>query len=680
MADSDYAALCRQMAIARQRRIDSEAEEALLQAQIAAAGRPRRFANEPNVEDLVVPLPPDPLVVQEYLARNAVVSVLSTPVSRFGLDPVLLDGYFNFDQQDMVKIVANKGVFIVTSMPQSDKTCCLGAGIAAQQKVVSRPQILMSADVAMNIAELQAKLDFTETFGVKFIVIKSEVQIAALKRDMYAFMTGRLVPIVQSLGAQLARVKNFLVENNVRDVTVWSDEPDAMWTNHPESETYTNREAELRDFLGMSPAGFMGDDCMVRKFVMVSATHMSDIHILDILGANPVQIRANPEKLAARGYADTDEILPCGAWLDPATHNKEHMYCMESPDVEDFLADFAADPRPWKFLMVCTTPFVSVDSGSFEVAGYLAQKYPEFYTVVKSAAGIRRFRSYDGDIMDFDMGSSLQKVVNELDARPGGKDVPFVEVTYSMSMRGSSDRGDVRVPTHMICALTAGRSTAEIMQIFMRGGGRSVMQRRANGYPGVKLLTIESDYRVFKGLDDLTVAAAARMPDFTAGEYPHEMREVVGCKRPHCRKKLKMDFKRARYATPNLEPPPVFAIAPVAEPPGTTVAEPLALQQAPIQNVSTRAMVIARNKGDRKALLSGIYELAQGRLDVVVTSQQMKAVPALLDIISRSKSNALAGLVTNGHVLSVKDPANPRRRTGEYTLTEAGRQKVRGEL
>jgi hypothetical protein len=143
MADVDLAALCRQMAIARQRRIDSEAEEALLQAQIAAAGRPRRFANEPNVEDLVVPPPPDPLVVSEFLARNAVVSVLSTPVSRFGLDPVLLDGYFNFDQHDMARIVANKGVFVVTSLPQSDKTCCLGAGIAAQQKVVSRPQILM---------------------------------------------------------------------------------------------------------------------------------------------------------------------------------------------------------------------------------------------------------------------------------------------------------------------------------------------------------------------------------------------------------------------------------------------------------------------------------------------------------------------------------------------------------
>ncbi len=108
MADSDFAALCRQMAIADRREQEARAEAALLRAQIAAAGRPRRFANEPNVEDLVVPPPPDPLVVQEYLARNAVVSVLSTPVSRFGLDPVLLDGYFNFDQQDMVRIVSDR--------------------------------------------------------------------------------------------------------------------------------------------------------------------------------------------------------------------------------------------------------------------------------------------------------------------------------------------------------------------------------------------------------------------------------------------------------------------------------------------------------------------------------------------------------------------------------------------
>jgi hypothetical protein len=596
------------MAIADRREQAARAETALLRAQIAAAGRPRRFANEPNVEDLVVPPPPDPLVVPEYLARNAVVSVLSTPVSRFGLDPVLLDGYFNFDQQDMVRIVSKKGAFVVTSLPQSDKTVCLAVGIAAQQKVVSHPQILMSADVAMNIAELQAKLDFAGVFGVEFIVIKSDAHVARLHRDISstaAFMAGRLVPVVQSSGAQLARLKNFMIKNNVRNVTVWSDEPDAMWTNHPESEIYTNREAELRDFLNMTPAGFMGDDSVVRKFVMVSATHMSDIHILDILGANPVQISANPEKLAARGYADTDEIVPCGAWLDPATHDKEHMYCMKSAEVEDFLADFAADPRPWKFLMVCTTPFVSVDSGSFEVAEFLAQKYPEFYTVVKSAAGIRRFRSVGGDVVDSDLGTSLQKVVNELDAAPGGKDVPFAEVTYSMSMRGSSDRGNVRVPTHMICALTAGRSTAEIMQIFMRGGGRSVTQRRANGYPGVSLLTIESDFKVFKGLDDLTVAAAAQMPNFTAGEYPHELREVVGCKRPHCRKKLKMDFKRARFAAPVQEPEPVLPVAgPSRREVDPTYVPPDAI--AAVEGSVAAKYVSLRTQWER--LLCGIYD------------------------------------------------------------------------
>lgn len=71
MADSDYAALCRQRAIARKRHIDCEAEVALLRAKIAAAGGPRRFANEPNVEDLVVP---PPLVIYYVTSNYANVS------------------------------------------------------------------------------------------------------------------------------------------------------------------------------------------------------------------------------------------------------------------------------------------------------------------------------------------------------------------------------------------------------------------------------------------------------------------------------------------------------------------------------------------------------------------------------------------------------------------------------
>ena len=83
MADVDFEALTRQMAIARQRRMEAEADEAILAAQMAAANRPRRFAFEPNVEDLVAAPPPDPLVVPEFVARNAVISVLSTNVTRF---------------------------------------------------------------------------------------------------------------------------------------------------------------------------------------------------------------------------------------------------------------------------------------------------------------------------------------------------------------------------------------------------------------------------------------------------------------------------------------------------------------------------------------------------------------------------------------------------------------------
>lgn len=187
---------------------------------------------------------------------------------------------------------------------------------------------------------------------------------------------------------------------------------------------------------------------------------------------------------------------------------------------------------------------------------------------------------------------------------------------------------------------------AEIMQIFMRGGGRSVVQRRANGFPGVKLLTIESDYKVFKGLDDMTVAAAAQMPDFTAGEYPHEMREVVGCKRPHCRKKLKMDFKRARYA------------APVKEQPALPVPTPAPRRRGGLSQ--------------KMQLLVLINTMVGGSVDAEFTSVQMRQVPEIDAIQQVSQRRALRALVKDKCVWH----DNTSLHSGIYKLTSFGIEKI----
>lgn len=85
----------------------------------------RRFHFEPNIEEGEVPQE-DPLVITNGArVAHVVTDVLRTAVSRFGLEPCRLDEYVNFLHADVEKVASNKGVFIVTSPPQSDKvrTC-----------------------------------------------------------------------------------------------------------------------------------------------------------------------------------------------------------------------------------------------------------------------------------------------------------------------------------------------------------------------------------------------------------------------------------------------------------------------------------------------------------------------------------------------------------------------------
>ncbi len=200
-----------------------------------------------------------------------------------------------------------------------------------------------------------------------------------------------------------------------------------------------------------------------------------------------------------------DEIQPWHRWMNPATHKKEEEYGINDEVVQEFFENFERDPREWKFMLVCLTPCVSTDAGAYNVAEIVAKKYPGFMVLVKSAEGIRRFRCVQGIVTSALTGYNLQETINGLDTSPGGPRTPVIEVTLAMSMRGSSERSNRRVPTHMICALTAWHSTADVLQIFTRCGGPPSVkdQRRANGYDCVKLLTKERDYDVLKGLDNM---------------------------------------------------------------------------------------------------------------------------------------------------------------------------------
>ena len=88
------------------------------------------------------------------------------------------------------------------------------------------------------------------------------------------------------------------------------------------------------------------------------------------------------------------------------------------------------------------------------------------------------------------------------------------------------------------------------------------------------------------------------------------------------------------------------------------------------------AAVRAARGQDRKTLLSGIYDIASGCLDTVVTTSQIREVRQLQDILARSSRNALTRLTAGGFLEYLRDEARPTRKTGCYRLTSKGREAV----
>lgn len=83
------------------------------------------------------------------------------------------------------------------------------------------------------------------------------------------------------------------------------------------------------------------------------------------------------------------------------------------------------------------------------------------------------------------------------------------------------------------------------------------------------------------------------------------------------------------------------------------------------------AFSFERRGTDRERLLQGVYILANGRTDVVVTVPRMKKDAGVGDILARSGQNALGELAKKRGWLS-----NPFPGSGEWFLTTFGKNRV----
>jgi len=405
---------------------------------------------------------------------------------------------------------------------------------------------------------------------------------------------------------------------------MYLDEIDDVWTNHPDSTTATARERELRTILGMT-GDFMGQGQMTRKVVAVTATQSTNVWLSEVLGVRPNLIIASEEKLRARGYAGPDELIPWRKFLDPSCHNKSDLYCIDSPEFEEYAREFDMETRPYPFMLVTLSSRVGADSGCYDVARTLAGHFPHWFIVTKAAEGVRHFTSEVGHGQLL-LGAFCD-IVNRVDLQPAGPRTKIVAVSFAL--RGSSVRSDLRVVTHQVSALTSGMNSSAFYQNAGRGGGKTIEIRRRHGYLGISHLTFRHDAAIVKQLDSMTATAAANVPGMATAEYAHDHRPVFGEKRPLMRKALKFSNKRIRFADPA---PRVIATESDTSDPNYDPAA---------ASTSSSACPPTMRLGARELLRAKIIEYRARGLTFVGSRRQMAALIGRADIFRKDCLDSL---------------------------------------
>lgn len=121
--------------------------------------------------------------------------------------------------------------------------------------------------------------------------------------------------------------------------------------------------------------------------------------------------------------------------------------------------------------------------------------------------------------------------------------------------------------THVICVPADGMSAANIQQLAMRHGGRTLERRRERGYECVTVLMSRGDWQLVRSLYDLTAellrmcgtGTCEGLGAWKAAQFEPRFRAVVETARKHSEKSVDPDkvIKRLPVAAPAPAAPPV---------------------------------------------------------------------------------------------------------------------------
>lgn len=641
-------------------------------------------------------------VTAGVIFKDVVKHLMDTKIAVFGsVAKQAFKGQIVVDHADFASAILKGNNIVLHAPTQSGKTACAGLAACISRLMKMTCVVVVAASVSSVNQMAKDKMpDILDDFGLDVVRLDAKfirTMTPAQKADV---VTGKLTVVAHWNALEL--VEDLFETLELRKANVVLDESDELITNVAEDPgepvIQTRKEAALARVMDLgavhSVTSLSATQLGWLRFV-ISRGQKIDTYltprpevlkrlkyrgvdaIKPLTGGDgaPVWIPDSGPKPKRRDYADAEShSIAVAAWKDDDMWTAANAYGIRSTEIKELFRSFNASRRSHRFMFLSLGGKV-VDGFRPQAEHVLKVLCPSAKVLMLAGDGVTEFSVIGGEIASERVKlangnlATINQALARYDSTPRSQ---VVVLSQGCSKRGVSLCTFAKSINFAGIYATDGFNLADLAQLFGRCTGR-------NFKGAVVGMVREADLAGVNLLDEFTaLAVRANMRgenimdcDELADPKFAPMLEMV---RPFNRKRVlnrmpeneeRMRVKRRRVVLNDSDEAGPSNRDDGARNPATVV--PVEEEIAP-----PNSQVISTNAGDRSTLLKSINDIAQGRTDVIVTIQQIQAIPVLADILRRSKRNALLELDKNGLIVYVRDPADPRKKTGQYMLTASG--------
>lgn len=540
--------------------------------------------------------------------------LLSRPITVFGRETTLAAECPFKDMTKMADVFRRTDVccHVKQSVEQTQKSMAIGAlCVMNAYSMAPKPAIVICGGcVKSSVVDVSKKiksvlepykerldieyLDSTETITRFFA---NDTSVAKMRR-------GAVVPFVKAQWDLLETLQTNMQRLRFRGCLAIEDEFDAAMTRAREDAKLPKRERFTIQMYADATGAFLTEQSIVRTLVTVSATNVGTFLWLQKHGIPFVADVVSPQDLRANGFATYEDLVPMKAADGTYVFLPDGMRGADklgSPQVAQMTDAFSEETRDYPMMQVAISSFtkatgdgivnmrqtsdriqtrfrarnngrddllaifVVTGDGLFVAGGATADfdvvydnKYGMSMMILGFAGGRRPVKA------------SFHDAICQLERRRDPR-VKLVVIGMACLLRSVSLLGPffLYTITHIVCVPADGMSAANIQQLVMRHGGRTLERRRERGYECVTVLMSRSDWQLVRSLYDLT-AELLRM----CGTGTREGLRAWQAVQFEPRYKAVIETAR-KHSEPSVDPHKVIKKLPVAAPePAPAVAEP----------------------------------------------------------------------------------------------------------